>query len=173
MNIAKVDLNLLVYLDVLLREGSVTRAANQLSITQPAMSNGLKRLRDLFKDEVREVGKELGLPDFILGRHPFPGPGLAVRIIGDITKERISILQEADQIFIEILKEKNEYDFKIFFSKKNVSIFSVYQILKFCQNVTEIGCGPWASAGSLPDSRNNRFRLLYVFYSFSALRKSF
>ena len=50
MNIAKVDLNLLVYLDVLLREGSVTRAANQLSITQPAMSNGLKRLRDLFKD---------------------------------------------------------------------------------------------------------------------------
>ena len=50
MNISKVDLNLLVYLDVLLREGSVTRAANQLSITQPAMSNGLKRLRDLFKD---------------------------------------------------------------------------------------------------------------------------
>lgn len=50
MNIAKVDLNLLVYLDVLLREGSVTRAANQLSITQPAMSNGLKRLRDLFND---------------------------------------------------------------------------------------------------------------------------
>ncbi|MDG1121678.1 MAG: LysR family transcriptional regulator [Glaciecola sp.] len=50
MNIAKIDLNLLVYLDVLLREGSVTKAANQLSITQPAMSNGLKRLRDLFKD---------------------------------------------------------------------------------------------------------------------------
>ncbi len=50
MNLAKVDLNLLVYLDVLLREGSVTKAANQLSITQPAMSNGLKRLRDLFKD---------------------------------------------------------------------------------------------------------------------------
>jgi DNA-binding transcriptional LysR family regulator len=50
MNIAKVDLNLLVYLDVLLREGSVTKVANQLSITQPAMSNGLKRLRDLFKD---------------------------------------------------------------------------------------------------------------------------
>ncbi len=50
MNIAKVDLNLLVYLDVLLREGSVTKAANQLSITQPAMSNGLKRLRDLFND---------------------------------------------------------------------------------------------------------------------------
>lgn len=52
MNIAKVDLNLLVYLDVLLREGSVTKAANQLSITQPAMSNGLKRLRDLFNDPI-------------------------------------------------------------------------------------------------------------------------
>ena len=52
MNIAKVDLNLLVYLDVLLREGSVTKAANQLSITQPAMSNGLKRLRELFKDPI-------------------------------------------------------------------------------------------------------------------------
>jgi len=70
----------------------------------------IEPLRDLFKDEVREVGKELGLPDFILNRHPFPGPGLAVRIIGKITKDRISILQEADSIFIETLKEKNEYD---------------------------------------------------------------
>jgi len=70
----------------------------------------IEPLRDLFKDEVREVGKELGLPDFVLGRHPFPGPGLAVRIIGDITEERISILQEADQIFIETLKKENEYD---------------------------------------------------------------
>ena len=70
----------------------------------------IEPLRDLFKDEVREVGKELGLPDFILNRHPFPGPGLAVRIIGEITSERISILQSADSIFIETLKEKGEYD---------------------------------------------------------------
>ncbi len=70
----------------------------------------IEPLRDLFKDEVREVGKELGLPDFVLGRHPFPGPGLAVRIIGDITKERISILQDADKIFIDTLREYNEYD---------------------------------------------------------------
>jgi len=70
----------------------------------------IEPLRDLFKDEVREVGKELGLPDFVLGRHPFPGPGLAVRIIGDITKERILILQDADKIFIDTLKEYNEYN---------------------------------------------------------------
>jgi len=70
----------------------------------------IEPLRDLFKDEVREVGAELGLPDFVLGRHPFPGPGLAVRIIGDITKERIQILQEADKIFIDTLRENNEYD---------------------------------------------------------------
>ena len=72
--------------------------------------NLIEPLRDLFKDEVREVGKELGLPDFILNRHPFPGPGLAVRIIGEITSSRISILQEVDNIFIQTLKEKNEYD---------------------------------------------------------------
>ena len=70
----------------------------------------IEPLRDLFKDEVREIGKTLGLPDFILNRHPFPGPGLAVRIIGEITEDRISILQEADDIFIQTLKEKNEYD---------------------------------------------------------------
>ena len=70
----------------------------------------IEPLRDLFKDEVREVGKELGLPDFVLGRHPFPGPGLAVRIIGEITKGKIAILQEADKIFIDTLREYGEYD---------------------------------------------------------------
>ena len=61
-------------------------------------------LRDLFKDEVREVGTQLGITDNIISRHPFPGPGLAIRIIGEITKEKIQILQKADQIFIEELK---------------------------------------------------------------------
>ena len=58
----------------------------------------IEPLRELFKDEVRVVGKELGLPDKIVQRQPFPGPGLAIRIIGDITKERLHILQEADSI---------------------------------------------------------------------------
>lgn len=67
-------------------------------------------LRLLFKDEVRRVGKALGLPDELLGRHPFPGPGLAIRILGDITKEKVRILQEVDYIFISALKEKGLYD---------------------------------------------------------------
>ena len=58
-------------------------------------------LRDLFKDEVREVGERLGIPNELVWRQPFPGPGLAVRVIGEVTKEKLSILQEADAIFRE------------------------------------------------------------------------
>jgi len=67
-------------------------------------------LNALFKDEVRRVGKGLGLDPLILGRHPFPGPGLAVRILGDITKEKVRLLQEADSLFIEGLREYGLYD---------------------------------------------------------------
>lgn len=67
-------------------------------------------LRLLFKDEVRRVGRTLGLNDSLLGRHPFPGPGLAIRILGDITPEKVQILQEVDHIFIEGLKKANLYD---------------------------------------------------------------
>src|SRR5690554_1474691 len=67
-------------------------------------------LRMLFKDEVRRVGKTLGIDDELLGRHPFPGPGLAIRILGDITPEKVSILQEVDAIFIGGLKENGLYD---------------------------------------------------------------
>jgi GMP synthase (glutamine-hydrolysing) len=66
-------------------------------------------IRTLFKDEVREVGIALGLPKEILSRHPFPGPGLAIRLIGEITPEKLSILQEADAIYIEGLKEEGLY----------------------------------------------------------------
>lgn len=67
-------------------------------------------LRSLFKDEVRLVGKDMGVPLNIIGRHPFPGPGLAIRILGDITPEKVRILQEVDHIFIKNLKEYGEYD---------------------------------------------------------------
>ena len=60
-------------------------------------------LRDLFKDEVRRLGKELGLPDKIVNRQPFPGPGLAIRIMGEITPEKLAVLREADFIFREEL----------------------------------------------------------------------
>ncbi len=70
----------------------------------------IEPLRDLFKDEVRDLAKELEIPDFLINRHPFPGPGLGVRIIGEITNERIKILQEADQIFIDVLHEDGLYN---------------------------------------------------------------
>ena len=67
-------------------------------------------LQWLFKDEVRRVGRQLGIPEHLIGRHPFPGPGLAVRILGDITRERVQILQEADDIYIRMLREWGLYD---------------------------------------------------------------
>jgi GMP synthase (glutamine-hydrolysing) len=70
----------------------------------------IEPLKELFKDEVRKVGAELGVPEKILKRHPFPGPGLAVRIISDITEEKLSILKEADAIAIEELKNAGLYD---------------------------------------------------------------
>jgi GMP synthase (glutamine-hydrolysing) len=67
-------------------------------------------LRMLFKDEVRRVGRTMGLTEERLGRHPFPGPGLAIRILGDITAEKVQLLQEVDHIFIEGLKNDGLYD---------------------------------------------------------------
>jgi len=70
----------------------------------------IEPFRELFKDEVREIGRLLGVPADLIGRHPFPGPGLAVRILGDITKEKLALLREADNIFIEELRRSNLYD---------------------------------------------------------------
>jgi len=67
-------------------------------------------LNTLFKDEVRRVGKSMGLSHDLLGRHPFPGPGLAIRILGDITPEKVAILQEVDHVFIQGLKDNGLYD---------------------------------------------------------------
>jgi GMP synthase (glutamine-hydrolysing) len=67
-------------------------------------------LRQLFKDEVRAVGRELGLPEEIVGRHPFPGPGLAVRVIGEVTRDRLTTLRVADAIFIRELRRAGLYD---------------------------------------------------------------
>ncbi|HXV85491.1 MAG TPA: glutamine-hydrolyzing GMP synthase, partial [Gemmatimonadales bacterium] len=61
----------------------------------------IEPLRELFKDEVRQVGRELGLPEAMVGRHPFPGPGLAIRVLGEVTPERLAVLRQADEIYIE------------------------------------------------------------------------
>ncbi len=84
-------------------------------------------LRDLFKDEVREIGKELGLPKELIGRHPFPGPGLGVRILGEVKKEYADLLRRADDIFIGELRGQGLYDevsqaFAVFLPVKSVGV---------------------------------------------------
>ena len=70
----------------------------------------IEPLRELFKDEVRQLGRELGLPEDVINRQPFPGPGLAIRIIGEITPERLEILRKADAIVREVIKERGLYN---------------------------------------------------------------
>jgi len=74
----------------------------KLSIIEP--------LNSLFKDEVRKVGKTIGIPPQILNRHPFPGPGLGIRILGEVTPDKIRVLQEADDIYIQELIQHDLYD---------------------------------------------------------------
>jgi GMP synthase (glutamine-hydrolysing) len=70
----------------------------------------IEPLRELFKDEVRQVGRELGLPEELVGRHPFPGPGLAVRVIGEVTRERTRVLRESDAIYLDEIRAAGLYD---------------------------------------------------------------
>ncbi|MEN3041876.1 MAG: GMP synthase (glutamine-hydrolyzing), partial [Fervidobacterium sp.] len=92
----------------------------------------IEPLRYLFKDEVRVLGKELGLPESILQRHPFPGPGLAVRIIGPVTSESIKLLQEADYIFVQELRKWDLYNkvwqaFAVLLPVKSVGVMGDYR----------------------------------------------
>ena len=123
----------------------------------------IEPIRDLFKDEVRNVGRELGLPDFVIDRHPFPGPGLAVRILGEITEEYIRILQEVDNIFIEILHETGEYKniwqaFAVLVPTKTVGVMGdarTYENLIALRAVTSVD-GMTADYYDLPHEILNR-----------------
>ena len=86
-------------------------------------------LRELFKDEVRALGRELGLPDSFIGRHPFPGPGLAIRIPGEVTKDKADILRKADAIYIEEIRKAGLYD----------SIWQAFAVLLPVQTVGVMG----------------------------------
>lgn len=88
-------------------------------------------LRELFKDEVRELGRELGLPESFVGRHPFPGPGLAIRIPGEITRERVATLQKADAIFLDAIRKEGLYD----------DIWQAFAVLLPVQTVGVMGDG--------------------------------
>ena len=84
-------------------------------------------LRELFKDEVREVGRTLGLPEALIGRHPFPGPGLAIRVVGEITRERLDVLRRADAIVVEEVRRAGLYDalwqaFAVFLPVQSVGV---------------------------------------------------
>ena len=119
-----------IYPDVIESSGSESKEARVIKshhnvggLPEEMKMDLVEPLRDLFKDEVRRMGVELGLAPEMLNRHPFPGPGLGVRILGDITKEKTAVLKEADHIFIEELIKADLY--------KTVSqAFAVYLPIK-------------------------------------------
>jgi GMP synthase (glutamine-hydrolysing) len=93
-------------------------------------------LRELFKDEVRALGRELGLPEAFVGRHPFPGPGLAIRCPGAVTKEKLDILRLADEIFIEEIRRTGQYDdiwqaFAVLLPVKTVGVMGDYRTYEY------------------------------------------
>ncbi len=99
-------------------------------------------LRFLFKDEVRQLGRELGLPEEFIGRHPFPGPGLAVRILGEVTAQKVALLQEADAIFLHELHESGYYErtdqaFVVLLPVKTVGVMGDYRTY---ENVVALRC---------------------------------
>ena len=92
------------------KHASKIKSHHNLTLPPEMKLEVIEPVKDLYKDEVRRVGEELGIPHDMVWRHPFPGPGLGVRVVGEVTPERLSILREADAIFIEELKKAGEYE---------------------------------------------------------------
>ncbi len=109
------------------KQASKIKSHHNVTLPEKMKLKVVEPLKELYKDEVRELGKKLGLPSELLGRHPFPGPGLAIRILGEITREKIGILREVDFIFISELKKRKLYDetwqaFAALFPVKSVGV---------------------------------------------------
>ena len=123
-----------IYPDVIESSGSESKEARVIKshhnvggLPDEMQMDLVEPLRDLFKDEVRKMGVELGLAPEMLYRHPFPGPGLGVRILGEVTKDKTNVLKEADYIFIEELKKADLYDkvsqaFAVYLPVKSVGV---------------------------------------------------
>ena len=98
-----------IYPDVIESEGGIKSHHNVGGLPEKLNLQLVEPLRYLFKDDVRELGDILGVDPIILNRHPFPGPGLAIRILGEVTKDKVDILQRADAIYMDLLKRRNYY----------------------------------------------------------------
>ena len=92
------------------KQASKIKSHHNLTLPEKMNLKVIEPLKDLYKDGVRKLGREIGIDEELLNRHPFPGPGLGIRILGEITKERLDILREADYIFIEELKLSGQYN---------------------------------------------------------------
>ncbi|HJL16156.1 MAG TPA: glutamine-hydrolyzing GMP synthase [Sandaracinaceae bacterium LLY-WYZ-13_1] len=119
----------------------------------------IEPLRELFKDEVREVGAALGMPHHVLWRHPFPGPGLAIRCLGEITEERLRILREADHIWIDEIRRAEQYDqiwqaFAVLLPVRSVGVMGDYRTYEHVVALRAVSSrdGMTADWSRLPDS---------------------
>ena len=123
-----------IYPDVIESAGGATGKAHLIKshhnvggLPETMKLDLIEPLRDLFKDEVRKIGSELGLPDELIHRHPFPGPGLGVRILGEVRKEFADLLRRADAVFIDELRSEGLYDkvsqaFAVFLPVRSVGV---------------------------------------------------
>ncbi|MBR9699609.1 glutamine-hydrolyzing GMP synthase [Candidatus Woesearchaeota archaeon] len=140
------------------KQASKIKSHHNVTLPEKMNLKVIEPLKEFYKDGVRELGKELGIPAKILGRHPFPGPGLAIRILGEITNERVAILQEADAIYLEELKRSGYYDktwqaFAALFPVKSVGVMGdsrTYEYIISLRAVTSIDAmtADWAKLPS-------------------------
>lgn len=141
------------------KKSSLIKSHHNLSVPKALGLKVIEPLGEFYKDEVRELGKSLGLDREILWRHPFPGPGLLIRILGQVSSDRIKMLQEADRIFIEELKRSGEYDkvwqaFAALLPVKSVGVMGddrTYEYIITLRAVTSLD-GMTADWARLPES---------------------